>query len=123
MAEAGRPAPNDDAAARDGPHVRCEPQADGWLCHVRVASGGSATEHAVRVRQLDLDRLDPGSSDPLPLVRASFAFLLERESTASILRDFDLRTISRYFREYETHVGAYLGRARTAGGRSARGHR
>jgi hypothetical protein len=57
---------------------------------------GSETHHCVRVSRADLARLAPGASDPVDLVEASFAFLLERESKESILRDFDLTVIGRY---------------------------
>ena len=43
------------------------------------------------------------------LVRSSFEFLLEREPRDSILRDFDLPMIGRYFPEYERDIGQRLG--------------
>ncbi len=53
------------------------------------------------------------SPDSLPvrrilveLVRASFVFPLEREPKESILREFDLTIIGRYFPDYEREVGA-----------------
>ena len=42
------------------------------------------------------------------LVEASFAFLLERETKESILREFDLPVIGRYFPEYEPEIGRRL---------------
>jgi len=42
------------------------------------------------------------------LVEASFAFLLEREPKESILRDFDLIVIGRYFPQYEQEIGHRL---------------
>lgn len=78
---------------------------DGWSCEVTLAApNGSTTHHRVRVRRMDLDRLDPGASDPDALVRRSFAFLLEREPRESILRAFDLPAIGRYFPEYEREI-------------------
>jgi hypothetical protein len=44
------------------------------------------------------------------LVEASFAFLLERETKESILREFDLTVIGRYFHEYEREIGHRLAR-------------
>ena len=38
--------------------------------------------------------------DPERLVRASFEFLLEREPASSILAEFELSDIARYFPEY-----------------------
>lgn len=75
---------------------------DAWDCTVRLHDGGrELSTHAVRVRNVDLDRLAPGSADPTALVEASFAFLLERESPGSILHSFELMEIARYFAEYE----------------------
>jgi hypothetical protein len=85
--------------------VVCEPIAGDWTCRVDVADGGSATSHHVMVPAADLERLDPGATDPTELVRRSFAFLLEREPKESILRTFDLTVIGRYFPEWEQHVG------------------
>jgi hypothetical protein len=72
---------------------------------VTVTEGASETRHDVRVTAPELDRLAPGSEDPADLVRASFAFLLEREPKESILRSFDLPVIARYFPEYESTIG------------------
>ena len=38
------------------------------------------------------------------LVRLSFEFLLEREAKESILREFDITVIGRYFPEYEDEL-------------------
>ena len=57
-----------------------------------------------RVAAADLARLDPGAASPEDLVRRSFDFLLEREPPGSILREFDLTVIGRYFPEYESAI-------------------
>jgi hypothetical protein len=82
---------------------------DGWDCAVTVRDG-SETQHRVRVTRADLARLAPGASDPVDLVEASFAFLLEREPKESILREFDLTAIGSYFPEYEPMIGRRLAR-------------
>ena len=82
---------------------------DGWDCMVTVRNG-SETHHRVRVSRADLARLAPEASDPVDLVEASFAFLLEREPKESILREFDLTVIGRYFPDYEREVGQRLAR-------------
>ena len=82
---------------------------DGWDCMVTVRDS-SETHHDVRVSRADLARLDPGASDPVDLVEASFAYLLEREPKESILREFDLTVIGRYFPDYEREVGQRLAR-------------
>jgi hypothetical protein len=47
----------------------------------------------------------PGEAcPPEELVRRSFEFLLERESKESILREFDITVISRYFPNYEDEI-------------------
>jgi len=76
---------------------------DGWDCIVTVRNGGE-TLHRVRVAGRDLARLAPGASDPVDLVQASFAYLLEREPKESILREFDLAVIGRYFPDYEREI-------------------
>lgn len=76
---------------------------NGWECTVNVDDNGE-THHRVRVTRKDLARLDPGATDPVALVRASFDFLLEREPKESILREFDLTVISRYFPDYEAEI-------------------
>jgi hypothetical protein len=84
--------------------VSCEGSADvGWTCQVTLREGGlDVSTHRVRVRAADLSRLDPGATEPDQLVKASFAFLLEREAPESILRSFDLTDIARYFPDYDS---------------------
>jgi hypothetical protein len=78
---------------------------DGWNCDVMLAEAGrEISRHRIRVGTTDLARLAPGASTPDGLVKASFAFLLERESPHSILRSFDLTEIGRYFPEYEREI-------------------
>jgi len=90
--------------------VRCGRDGDRWLCLVRVREGPFATEHRVTVAPADLARLDPGEADPERVVRAAFAFLLEREPASSILRSFDLPLIGRYFPGWEADVQGRLKR-------------
>lgn len=84
--------------------VRCDPVAGGWRCVVRLADAAGSGEHQVTVAAADLARLEPGASEPIDLVRRSFAFLLEREPRDSILRSFDLVVIGRYFPEWEREI-------------------
>ncbi|HET6380604.1 MAG TPA: hypothetical protein VFH63_06160 [candidate division Zixibacteria bacterium] len=84
--------------------VACRPTDGGWTCDVRVGDDPGATRHEVTVEASVLERLAPGAVDPAALVRASFAFLLEREPRESILRRFDLSVIGRYFPEYEREI-------------------
>ncbi len=88
--------------------VRCGREGGRWLCLVRVRQGALATEHRVTVAPTDLARLDPPAVDPERLLRAAFAFLLEREPASSILRSFDLPVIGRYFPGWEDDVRGRL---------------
>ncbi len=60
--------------------------------------GRETTMHRVRVSRADRERY--GATDVADLVKRSFEFLLAREANTSILREFDLSTIERYFPEY-----------------------
>lgn len=67
---------------------------------VQIAERGSVSVHEVRVPVADFNVLTGGTMSEEQLLRASFEFLLERESKESILREFDIMTIARYFPEY-----------------------
>lgn len=84
--------------------VVCEPSNGGWTCRVTVGGAGAPTTHDVTVSVGELERLAPGASDPVDLVKRSFAFLLDREPKTSILRRFDLPVIRRYFPDYEREI-------------------
>jgi hypothetical protein len=80
--------------------VRCVPAAGGHRCEVDVVDGGSTSHHTVEVSTSELDRWGRGRSAE-DLVRESFRFLLDREPKESILREFKLSVISRYFPDYD----------------------
>ena len=84
--------------------IACEPTGDSWTCFVTVTGGGTSTNHAVSMTSTDLARYGPGGATPDDLVRRSFEFLLAREPKASILRQFELPVIGRYFPEYEAEI-------------------
>ncbi len=99
-------------AAADHLAVACEPDGDGYICHVRVGDDpDGTTRHVVRVTQADLQHLAGGSADPVALVTASFRYLLEREPRESILRTFDLPVIGRYFPSYAADIHKVMARA------------
>jgi hypothetical protein len=82
--------------------VTAAPEGDGWACEVRAEDHGAHTRHTVRVSRADMERW--GGGRPVEdLVRRSFEFLLEREPATSILREFDLAVIQRYFPEFDHH--------------------
>ncbi len=84
--------------------VDASPSGAGWVCEVAVEQAGERTLHKVRLTRADLERWAGGSrkEDVEDLVARSFDFLLQRERPASILRQFDLSEITRYFPEYDS---------------------
>lgn len=84
--------------------MRIEERDGGWTAVVEVSEGGGGTTHRVAVTSDAYERLSGGAATPEELVRRSFEFLLEREPKESILREFDLTVISRYFPEYEAEI-------------------
>jgi hypothetical protein len=74
---------------------------------VTVEERGTKTTHEVTVAARDLERYAPGASAE-QLLRASFAFLLEREPKEAILARFDLPVIERYFPEYPRTIARML---------------
>ncbi len=90
-------------------NVVCRLTPEGFACDVAVGTDAGATRHTVHVSQDDLARLAPGHYDPEALVAASFAFLLEREPRESILRQFELPVIERYFPGYEAEIRRQMG--------------
>lgn len=71
---------------------------------VRVIEARSESSHRVRVGEDDYRRLCGGKIEAGELVRRSFEFLLAREPKESILPEFDLAVIARYFPEYEREL-------------------
>ena len=75
---------------------------------VEVTEGDGVTSHRVRVPPTMADDLGLGDVALDALVRESFEFLLEREPAASILGEFALSDIARYFGEYYDQIRARL---------------
>jgi hypothetical protein len=78
---------------------------------VEVRDGRTSTTHWVRVPETMVDDLGLGDVDLTELVRESFEFLLEREPATSILREFSLDVIARYFPSYDDEIKLRVGRA------------
>ena len=72
-----------------------------------TVQSGQTTTHRVTCTPRMIDAYAPGAN-PEALIRASFEFLLERESNTSILSSFDLPVIERYFPEYRNLIGSRL---------------
>jgi hypothetical protein len=79
---------------------------------VKLKQGRTSTDHRVTVPQSMLDDPQLGAVEPEVIVRESMQFLLEREPPTSILSEFSLDVIPRYFDEYD----AELRRRLTVGG-------
>ncbi len=76
---------------------------------VQVREGDTTTSHRVTVPDDFLEELGLADADQQRVVEESFAFLLEREPASSILEEFPLTTISRYFPEYGDELRSRLG--------------
>jgi hypothetical protein len=75
---------------------------------VEVREGQRETTHQVTVPERLGERLELREDDLERVVRESFRFLLEREPATSILRQFSLSDISRYFPEYPSELEGRL---------------
>ncbi|HEX2025438.1 MAG TPA: hypothetical protein VHH92_03480 [Actinomycetota bacterium] len=71
---------------------------------VRVTEGDLNTDHRVTVPDDLLDDLGLADADRETVVREAFGFLLEREPATSILPEFSLDQIGRYFPEFTTEL-------------------
>ena len=94
--------------------VRCEAAGGGWRCRVVVSDERGASTYEVDVPAAGpfLASLLPdlGFDDAERLVRETFAFLLEREPRSSILAQFDLPVVERYFPDYPAEMRRRLSR-------------
>ena len=76
----------------------------------QIEEGDTTTSHRVRVPAALLDDLGLAGMDGEHVVRESLEFLLEREPPSSILSEFSLDVIPRYFPEYYEELPRRLGR-------------
>ncbi|MDP9452642.1 MAG: hypothetical protein M3P97_04450 [Actinomycetota bacterium] len=67
---------------------------------VEVTEGTLTTGHRVRVPPSLLDELGLSEADAPAVVRETFGFLLEREPATSILAEFSLDDVSRFFPDF-----------------------
>jgi hypothetical protein len=78
---------------------------------VEIRQGDVTSDHRVTVPEDMVDDLGLGDVDPEVLVRQSVDFLLEREPPSSILPEFSLSDIQKYFDDYydelRRRVGAF----------------
>ncbi len=76
---------------------------------VEIRQGGTTTNHRVTVPEDMVDDLGLGDVDGEVLVRESIGFLLEREPPTSIMSEFALTDIQRFFGEYYDEIGRRVG--------------
>jgi len=76
---------------------------EGEFC-VGVMEGGSETSHRVTLKASDYKRITGLKIEPTELVKRTFEFLLAREPKESILAQFDLSIVGRYFGEFEREM-------------------
>jgi hypothetical protein len=89
--------PSSSSPSADRIAVSVRESGDGHVAEITVKDRETTT-HRVRVSRAERERY--GAEDVADLVKRSFEFLLAREPNTSILREFDLSTIERYFSEY-----------------------
>ena len=68
----------------------------------------STTTHIVTVSDIIHDKLTDGKISKETLLEKSFEFLLEREPNTSILLQFEIEVISKYFPDYENVASNWL---------------
>lgn len=77
---------------------------NGWSFLVEVEEDGGALEYLVSLDKEYWGKLTGGKIKPNELIHRSFEFLLEREPKESILKEFNLELINKYFPEYESEI-------------------
>jgi hypothetical protein len=75
-----------------------------------ITEGPFPTSHRVNVPSGLLNRWGLGGVDEELVVRETIRFLLEREPATSILPDFSLEDVSRYFPEFHDELRRRVGR-------------
>jgi hypothetical protein len=75
----------------------------GQQYRVTVTEGASKTTHLVTVSSREHERYAPTATTDA-LIRKSFEFLLGRESKESVLREFRLCEIEKYFPDFVSHI-------------------
>jgi len=85
-------------------HVSCDKVDNGFACQITVTDTRSSKSFHVTVPKSDYQNLTGGKISVEELVKKSFEFLLKREPKESILSQFDLMVIARYFPEYEKEI-------------------
>ncbi len=74
---------------------------------VTIDEGSTSSMHIVTATEKQVSLLCQ-DCDPERVVEASIRFLLDREPKESIINQFDLDVIARYFPEYGSKIDEYL---------------
>jgi hypothetical protein len=88
--------------------IKVTPLDDGAF-GVQIRQGDATTNHRVTVPEDMVDDLGLGDVDREVLVRQSVDFLLEREPPSSILPEFALSDIKKYFDDYYDELARRVG--------------
>ncbi len=83
-------------------------QSNQWTYDVTVYDGGKRHRYDVTLSFQDYDHWSHGRVSPSQVVRAAFAFLLDREPASAILSKFDCSIIRRYFPDVDQQLPKYL---------------
>ncbi|MDP9420436.1 MAG: hypothetical protein M3P53_09870 [Actinomycetota bacterium] len=75
---------------------------------VQVTEGDLTTSHRVQVPPSMLDDLGLSEADASAVVRETIGFLLDREPATSIMDEFSLDDVSRFFPDYLDELSARL---------------
>lgn len=78
----------------------------GWEFDVTVSDHETETKHKVTMSRVYYEKLGT-DTPPEEVVRKSFEFLLEREPKESILSEFNIEVIAKYFPEFDDAVKRY----------------
>ena len=71
---------------------------------------GNKTSHTVTMTESYFDNLTHSKISQIKLIELSFMFLLEREPSSSILTEFDLEDILRYYPEFDRYIRTQVAR-------------
>lgn len=91
--------------------IEIGPETEGanhWSYDVRVFENGRTHDYKVTLSFQDYDHWSHGRVAPSQVVRAAFAFLLDREPAGAILSQFDCSVIRRYFPEVDEQLPKYF---------------
>lgn len=79
-----------------------------WRFHVEIIEGVSRTVHEVALAQADYKKLTREKVTPKQCIQSAFEFLLSREEKESILSEFDVSVIQRFFPDFPKEFSKYL---------------